>query len=84
MAYRAIPMMDFHRVNIYLLVCVTCVEYIVKDVASFQSLGQLMSIVHKRTALKLYRPAGRKLLVAYVETAVLAEIYYKSSTRTFE
>ena len=64
---QAIPTMAFHRVNKYLLlVCVTCVEYFVKDVASFQS--QLMGIVHKRTAPKLYRPAGRKLLVAYVET----------------
>ena len=30
-----------------------CVVYVVKEVASFQGLGQLMGVVHKELALKL-------------------------------
>ena len=40
-----------------------CVVYIVKEVASFWGLAQLMGMVHNSTrALKLYRPAGRSCL----------------------
>ena len=48
-----------------------CVVYVVKEVASFRGLGQLMGVAHNRThtqADKLHRPAGRKLLVAYILT----------------
>ena len=43
-----------------------CVVYIVKKVASFQGLGQLRAIMAWcviERVFKLYRPAGKKLLV---------------------
>ena len=43
-----------------------CVVYVVKEVASFWGLGQLMAWY--AIELELYRPAGRKLLVAHIET----------------
>ena len=36
-----------------------CVVYVVKEVTSFRGLGQLMGVVHKERALKLYRPAEK-------------------------
>ena len=54
--------------------------YTVKEVMSFQGIGQLMEMVHNKMRAQAlqYRPGGRKLLVTYVETeviAVLPEIY---------
>ena len=46
------------------------VVYVVKEAASFRGVwsnnGRAWDIIE--CALKLYRPAGRKLLVAYIET----------------
>ena len=47
---------------------------------SFQGIGQLMDMIHNKMRAQAlqYRPGGRKLLVTYVETeviAVLPEIY---------
>ena len=60
MARRAIPIIAFPRVRtiyiiiLYLYVCVlelarVCVVYVVKEVASFGGLGQLMGVARKRT-----------------------------------
>ena len=45
-----------------------CVVYVVKEGVSFWGLGQLMAWYAIEHAIELYRPAGRKLLVAYIET----------------
>ena len=37
-----------------------CVVYVVKEVASFQGLGQLMGVGVIERALEVYRQAGRK------------------------
>ena len=55
MAYRAIPMIAFPRVqSIYIdiLVCV-CIAYVVLQVVSFWGVSQLRGVVHKRTC-RLY------------------------------
>ena len=55
-----------------------CVVYVVKEVASFRGLGQLMGVARNRTrarALQL-RPAERKLLVAYAETGTNSWLFY--------
>ena len=45
------------------------IAWVVKEVVSFQALGLLMSVVVcNRMRAQAHRPAGRKLLVAYVET----------------
>ena len=41
-----------------------CIVYVVKEVASFWGLGQLMVRCVIERVLKLYRPAERKLFVA--------------------
>ena len=62
MAHRAIPIIAFPQVRtiyiyIYIYVCATCM-----------SIYALYAWCVKEHALELYRPAERKLLVAYVET----------------
>ena len=83
MACRAIPMIAFPRVRtiylfiylfIFIFLCLLTrvyIVYVVKEVASFQGLGQLMGVVRNRTrarALQTSRKKERKMLVVYVET----------------
>ena len=46
----------------------THVVYIIKKVASFQGAQSISGRLIIERILKLYRPAGRKLFVVYVET----------------
>ena len=51
--------------NVYIFICLchlsdqVCAVYIVKEIASFWGLWQLMGMAYKRTLCLSYRPAGR-------------------------
>ena len=48
-----------------------CIVYVVKEVALFRGLGQLMGMAHNRTCTQTpqtSRKKERKLFVAYIET----------------
>ena len=45
-----------------------CIVYLVRKLCHSRGLGQLMGVAVIERTLEIYRPAKRKLLVAYVET----------------
>ena len=55
--------------NMYIMF-VSCIVYVLKEVASFWGFSQLMSEVCKKHALKLYEQAWRKLFETYIETGI--------------
>ena len=51
MARRAIPIIAFHGVDMFVSLARLCVVYVVKEVASYGGLGQLMGVARKKTCV---------------------------------